>query len=68
MYENYPFIPYVGYKDENMKTPLYISAQVQSFKPGIESLMNPLPLFDNIEYKPSGKLQNKVAIISVVYF
>lgn len=38
--------------------------QHQNQQPGIESLMNPRPIFDNTEYKPSGKLKDKVAIIT----
>jgi NAD(P)-dependent dehydrogenase (short-subunit alcohol dehydrogenase family) len=38
-------------------------AQQQS-KPGIESLMTPRPVFDNPNYKASGKLMNKVALIT----
>lgn len=38
--------------------------QHQAQQPGIESLMNPRPLFDNPLYKAAGKLENKVAIIT----
>jgi NAD(P)-dependent dehydrogenase (short-subunit alcohol dehydrogenase family) len=38
--------------------------QQQSQQPGIESVMNPKPVFDNATYRTSGKLQGKVAIIS----
>ncbi len=38
--------------------------QHQNFQPGIEELMNPLPIFDNPDYKGSGKLENKVALIT----
>lgn len=44
-------------------TPPYPS-QHQNQQPGIESLMNPRPVFDNPGYKGSGKLQDKVAIIT----
>ncbi len=36
----------------------------QQSKPGIESLMTPRPIFDNPNYKPAGKLLNKVALIT----
>lgn len=39
-------------------------AQHQDQQPGIESLMNPRPVFDNPNYKPAGKLKDKVAIIT----
>lgn len=38
--------------------------QQQSQQPGIESVMNPKPIYDNATYHASGKLQDKVAIIS----
>lgn len=38
--------------------------QHQDEQPGIESLMNPRPIYDDPNYKPSGKLKNKVAIIT----
>ena len=60
----YPTIPYQGYKDENLKIPLTFPAQHQNIQPGMEFQMNPLPIFDNSNYIPSGKLQDKVVIIS----
>lgn len=36
----------------------------QQNKPGSESMMTPRPIFDNPNYKPSGKLKNKVALIT----
>lgn len=38
--------------------------QSQSVQPGMEFLMNPKPIFDNPDYVGSGKLNNKVAIIT----
>ncbi|MGG4196582.1 SDR family oxidoreductase [Paenibacillus jamilae] len=38
--------------------------QHQDEQPGIESLMNPRPIYDDPNYKPGGKLKNKVAIIT----
>lgn len=38
--------------------------QSQSVQPGMEYLMYPSPIFDNPNYKGSGKLKNKVAIIT----
>ncbi len=38
--------------------------QSQSQQPGMEYLMNPLPIFDNPSYQGSGKLKDKVAIIT----
>ena len=64
MFDNYPIMPYVGYKDENVKTPITFPAQHQNYQPGFEYEMNPLPIFDNHNYIPSRKLQDKVVIIS----
>jgi NAD(P)-dependent dehydrogenase (short-subunit alcohol dehydrogenase family) len=36
----------------------------QQSKPGIESLMTPRPIFDDPNYKPAGKLMNKIALIT----
>ncbi|MFX3634456.1 MAG: SDR family oxidoreductase [Candidatus Pristimantibacillus sp.] len=38
--------------------------QHQEQQPGIESLMNPLPIYKSDQYKGSGKLANKAAIIT----
>ena len=38
--------------------------QSQNVQPGLEYLMNPKPIFDNPDYKGSGKLKGKVAIIT----
>ena len=38
--------------------------QSQPNQPGMEYLMKPLPIFDNVNYKGSGKLKGKVAIIT----
>lgn len=61
---NYPTIPYIGYKDENVKTPITFPAQHQEIQPGLEYKMTPQPIFEDPNYKPSGKLQDKVVVIS----
>ena len=38
--------------------------QSQDRQPGIEYIMKPLPIFDNPNYKGSGKLKDKVAIVT----
>lgn len=49
----------------NTKQPKPIfPAQHQTQQPGIESQMNPLPEYDRKTYRGSGKLQDKVAIIT----
>jgi NAD(P)-dependent dehydrogenase (short-subunit alcohol dehydrogenase family) len=47
---------------ETMSTPF--PPQHQNQQPGIESLMNPRPAYDNPNYKGSEKLKDKVAIIT----
>jgi NAD(P)-dependent dehydrogenase (short-subunit alcohol dehydrogenase family) len=44
--------------------PTAFPPQHQNQQPGIESQMNPRPIFDDASYKGSGKLQGKVAIIT----
>jgi NAD(P)-dependent dehydrogenase (short-subunit alcohol dehydrogenase family) len=39
-------------------------AQHQDKQPGLESLMNPQPVFEKQNYRPSGKLHGKVALIT----
>lgn len=46
------------------KLPRSFPPQHQGIQPGIESLMYPPPIFDNPDYKGSGKLKNKVALIT----
>lgn len=60
----YPEYPYYGFKDENKRTPITFPKQHQLVQPGIESIMNPLPIFDNPDYIASNKLKDKVVIIS----
>lgn len=38
--------------------------QSQDDQPGMEYLMKPLPIFDNPNYKGSGKLKDKVAVVT----
>lgn len=64
IYPNYPEYPYIGFKDENLKTPITFPKQHQDIQPGMEYKMSPLPIFDNPNHIPSGKLQDKVVIIS----
>lgn len=44
--------------------PETLPAQKQNKQPGLEKLMNPKPIYENPEYKGSGKLKDKVAIIT----
>lgn len=49
---------------ESIKYKIIAPEQEQNCQPGMEYLMNPRPIFDNPEYKGSGKLKGKVAIIT----
>ncbi len=49
---------------QNTKYQIMAPEQSQPQQPGMEYLMNPRPIFDNPNYKGSGKLKNKVAIIT----
>ncbi len=53
--------------DTGIKSTIYkilAPEQSQDTQPGMEYLMDPLPIFDNPSYKGSGKLKDKVAIIT----
>lgn len=58
---------YKYYGDTGIKSTVYsimAPEQMQEMQPGMEYLMTPLPIFDNPNYKGSGKLKDKVAIIT----
>lgn len=58
------YYPYLGYKIECKKVPITFPPQHQPMQPGLETLMCPRPIFDNPDYIGSGKLKNKVALIT----
>lgn len=49
---------------DSTKYEILAPEQSQNRQPGFEYLMTPLPIFDNPNYKGSGKLKDKVAIIT----
>lgn len=58
---------YNYYGDVGIKSTKYnilAPEQQQNDQPGMEYLMTPKPIFDNPDYKGSGKLKGKVAIIT----
>lgn len=59
-----PKYPYFGYETRCRLQPLTFPPQHQDIQPGLEYLMNPIPISDNPHYKGSGKLAGKVAIIT----
>jgi len=50
--------------NENFNFPMSVPEQKQDKQPGLESLMSPRPIFENPNCKGSGKLLNKVALIT----
>lgn len=58
------YYPYFGYKVECKKVPITFPPQHQPMQPGLETLMCPRPIFDNPDYIGTGKLKNKVALIT----
>ena len=58
---------YKYYGDKGVKSTVYnilAPEQSQSVQPGMEYVMKPLPVFDNPNYKGSGKLKDKVIIVT----
>lgn len=54
----------LGYKEECRKIPIQFPPQHQDVQPGLESLMEPKPIFDNPNYIGTGKLKDKVALVT----
>lgn len=51
-------------KDKYTRVDQKVSAQTQDKQPGIESKMNPVPIYDDENYVGSGKLKGKNALIT----
>lgn len=56
--------PYYGSITKCEEIPITFPPQHQDAQPGLEYMMNPLPIFDNPNYIGTGKLKNKIAIIT----
>lgn len=52
------------YENAPASTPTGFPQQQQNMQPGSQEQMNPKPVVDNPKYRGSGKLENKVAIIT----
>lgn len=52
------------YHNPPMSFPVGFPAQHQDTQPGIQQAMNPVPVTDNPAYRGTGKLENRVAIIT----
>ncbi len=59
-----PMYPYYSQETKCQQVPITFPPQHQEQQPGLEYKMNPLPIFDNPDYKGSGELAGKVAIIT----
>ena len=57
-------LPVLGYEQKCEQVPIAFPAQHQPVQPGLETLMNPRPIFDNPDYVGTGKLKDKVALIT----
>lgn len=60
----YPEFKYIKKEQRCEEVPITLPKQHQSTMPGIESQMNPRPISENLNYKGSDKLKDKVAIIT----
>ena len=54
----------IGYKEKCKDVPVLFPPQHQDTQPGIENIMDPLPIFDDPNYIGTGKLKDKVAIVT----
>ncbi len=59
-----PMYPYYDYETRCTEGPITFPPQHQNVQPGLEYLMTPTPISDNPDYKGSGKLKGKIAIIT----
>ncbi|CDQ21362.1 General stress protein 39 [Halobacillus karajensis] len=60
----YPMYPNYGKITKYEEIPLNLPEQRQLSHPGVEGLMVPRPIIENPNYKGSGKLKGKVALIT----
>ena len=61
---NYPLYPHYGKITRYEDIPLTVPEQRQLRQPGVEKLMVPRPIIENPNYQGSGKLTEKVALIT----
>ncbi|MEK5067396.1 SDR family oxidoreductase [Sporosarcina sp. FSL K6-1508] len=62
--QDYPLYPNFGKITRYQEVPITVPEQRQLRQPGVEGLMVPAPIIENPNYKGSGKLNNKVALIT----
>lgn len=59
-----PTYPYFDHEVKCQDTPVTFPPQHQDEQPGLEYLMDPRPISDNADYKGSGKLKGKTAVVT----
>lgn len=64
MNQHYPVYPYLELIQRTEAQPIAFPPQHQTRQPGLEWPMNPRPIFDYPGYLGSGKLQDRVALIT----
>lgn len=62
--QEYPMQPNYGKITQYEDVPITVPEQRQLRQPGVEKLMVPRPIIENPNYKGSGKLEGKVALIT----
>lgn len=62
--QEYPMQPNYGKITKYEDVPITVPEQRQLRQPGVENLMVPRPIIENPNYKGSGKLEGKVALIT----
>ncbi|WP_042148717.1 SDR family oxidoreductase [Paucisalibacillus sp. EB02] len=62
--DEYPMYPNYGEITQYKEVPITVPEQRQYRQPGVEGLMVPRPIIENPNYKGTGKLKGKVALIS----
>lgn len=62
--QDYPMLPNYGKITKYEEVALTVPEQRQLRQPGVEGLMVPRPIIENPNYKGSGKLKGKVALIT----
>lgn len=58
------FYPYLGYEEVCQQIPIQFPPQHQPVQPGLETLMVPQPVFNDPNYIGTGKLIDKVALVT----
>lgn len=60
----YPVYPYIGWEQQCNNVPVVFPPQHQNRRPSFEYLMTPRPISENPAYTGSGRLNNKIVIIT----